>query len=199
MPYAAGRDNIDVKALLFRRQYFVDEIARPDIDIAGEQRRDIELDRNFRKLGFIDARLGDHGAINEFFIAADLQADFFADEIGRRLDAGLGERKQHERIAAIDHRERNHWNALAARHQNLVGPGDTELLVAARDHLDGRKIGTARLNVHVETRGFVDALVLGHIEPGELRLIEPFQSHGDRVSGMRGPAQAAQHQRHDGR
>ena len=51
-------DDVDVEALFLRRQHFVDQIAGPDIDGAGEERRDIEFDRNFGKLGLVDLGLG---------------------------------------------------------------------------------------------------------------------------------------------
>ena len=138
--------------------------------------------------GFVDLGLGQHGAIDQLLIAADLHADFLADVIGRRLDAGLRQRKQYEGITPVDHRDRDDGNALAAGDQDLIGAGDAELLVAAGNHLHGGKVRAAGLDVHVKARGFVLALLLRHVKSGELRLIEPFQAHGDGVTGLRGGA-----------
>ena len=135
--------------------------------------------------------LGQYGPVDQLLVAADLHADFLADVVGRAVDAGLGERKQHKGIAPVDDRKRDDRNALAARNQDLVGAGHAELFVASGHHLHGGEVGTAGLNVHVEPRGFVVALFLRHIESGELRLIEPFEAQGDRLVGIRGGAQTA--------
>ena len=127
--------------------------------------------------------LAEHGAIDQLLVAADLHADILADVIGRRLDAGLGQREQHKGIAPVDDRQCDDGNALAAGNQDLIGAGHAELLVASGHHLHGGKVGTAGLDIHVEALGFVVALLLRHVKPGELRLIEPFEAQGNRLIG----------------
>ena len=111
--------------------------------------------------------------------------------IGRRLDAGLGQREQHKRISPEDHRQRHDGNALAAGNQDLIGAGQAELLVASGHHLHGGKVRTAGLDVHVEALGFVVAFLLRHVKSGELRLIKPFKAQRNRLVGVRGGAQTA--------
>ena len=61
----------------------------------------------------------------------------------------------------------------------LVSAGHAELLITARNHLNRRKVWTPRLYINVQAGGFVIALLLGDVEAGELRLVEPFQSDRD--------------------
>ena len=103
-----------------------------------------------------------------------------------RLDAGVGaagelEARVLERLGDVDHRR-----ALLARGERRRHPVDDDVGAAAGQHLLGRDVRAARLDRHVEPFVLVEALVLGDVIAGELRLGDPFELQRHLVGRMRG-------------
>ena len=85
-----------------------------------------------------------------------------------------------ERLGDVDHRR-----ALLARRQRRRHPVDDDVGAAARQHLLGRDVRAAGLDRHVEPFVLVEALVLGDVIAGELRLRDPFELQRHLVVGLR--------------
>ena len=78
----------------------------------------------------------------------------------------------------------DHGRAFLARRQRRRHPVDDDVGAAARQHLLGRDVRTARLDRHVEALLLVEALVLGDVIAGELRLRDPLELQRHLVVGM---------------
>ena len=84
----------------------------------------------------------------------------------------------------------NGWAIFDQRHALLTAgqgrghPVDDDVRAPAGDHLRRGDVGAAGVDRDVEPRLLVQALVLGDIVAGELRLGDPFQLQGHRVGGV---------------
>ena len=85
-------------------------------------------------------------------------------------------------------------HALLARRQRRGHPVEDDIGPAAADHLARIDVGSARLDIDVEPEILVEALVLGDVVAGELRLGHPFELQGELVLGLGAHAR----QRQDG-
>ena len=90
-----------------------------------------------------------------------------------------------ERLGDVDER-----HALLAGGERRRHPVDDHVGAAAGDHLLGRDVGAARLDRDVEALFLVEALVLGDVVAGELRLGDPFELQRHRVGGRAAEPQA---------
>jgi hypothetical protein len=137
-----------------------------------------------------------HPVEERIFVAVEPHPERAPLEVLWLLDAGVGAACQLqagalERLRNIDHR-----GALFPRRQGRRQPVDHDIGAAARQHLFRRDVRAARLDRHVQPFRFVEALVLGGVIAGELRLGDPFELQRDFVVGPR--RTRGQHRRHAG-
>ena len=130
-----------------------------------------------------DAELG-HPGQERVLVAVEPDAQGLAAEVLGLGDAGVLAAGQHharalERLGDVDQR-----HALLAAGQGRGHPVDDDVGTPAGDHLRRGDVGSAGVDGDVEPGLLVEALVLGDIVAGELRLGDPFQLQGHRVGGV---------------
>src|ERR1700733_11579727 len=143
-----------------------------------DQRSDVEallahLDAAGRAVGLI-TELG-HPGQEGVLVAEAPDAERLVLEVGRRGDARILAAGEHhagpfEGLGDVDQR-----HALFACGERGGHPVDDDVGSAAGDHLRRRDVGATGLDGDIETLGLVEALVLGDVVAGKLRLRHPFQ------------------------
>ena len=126
-----------------------------------------------------------HPGVERILVAEEPDAERLALEVGFGLDRPVLRADQlHagllEGLGDVDQR-----HALFAGGERAAHPVDDHVGAAAGDHLLGRDVGAARLDLDVEAFLLVEALVLGDVVAGELRLRDPFQLQRHLVGGQR--------------
>ena len=107
-------------------------------------------------------------------------------EIGFGLDRPVL-RADHQEAGFLERLGNVHErNALLARHQRTAHPGHDHVGTAARNHLLGRNIRATGLDIDVNAFLGIEALVLGHVIAGKLRLRDPLELQRHRITGEAG-------------
>ena len=155
------------------------------IDLAGDERRGIELhrhDRHRRRIDLVhlEEQIDD-------LVAVLLHAELLADEVLRSLDRLVGKRHDRSRIALQLGADQLELRAFRARPRDGVDAVEADQRLAGRDDRSDRDGRAARHDLHVEAFVFVVAGVVGDEHAHVFDVGDPAELHHRCSAAQREP------------